>query len=353
MELAEITKELTKYDTTTAAIAEMSRQYMALEIKGIDDRDGYKLVHTARMEVKSKRVAVKKRGEELREDANKFRTAVIDEVKRITALLEPIESHLEQEEARVDDEVDRLKREDAEKEAKVLQERVNALYALGCREDENNLSYGTIVAPKALLKVCTDDQFSTIVGAITELIEKEQAEKKAEADRLAAIQAEQTKIAQEQAAERARLAQEAKRLQDEADRQAREKKAAEDAILKAEFPFLWLRAAELEKAKAEAAERAKVETEQRLKREAEEKEAKAKADAEEKLRKEEAARIKAERKLARRPDKEKLKAFADIVFQEAVTPGEMKTEEGKIAHDKIMALLGDCHEQIRGIIEAL
>ena len=349
MELAEIRNELVKYSATDAAIAEMGKNYLALEIKGIDDQDGYKLVHTARMEVKSKRVAVKKRGEELREDANKFRTAVIDEVKRITALLEPIESHLEQEEARVDDEKDRLKREAAEKEAKLLQDRVNALFTLGCRFDGNSYSYTDLVVPHALLKVCDDSQFETFVAAITERIEKEQAEKKAEADRLAKIQEEQTKIAQEQAAERARLAQEAKRLQDEAERQAREKKAAEDALLKLEADKL--RAAELEKAKAEAAERARIETEARIKREAEEKEAKAKADAEEKLRKEEAARIKAEKKAARQPDKIKLLILADEFFK-LETP-DLKTDEGKTAYTEICEIIEATEKRIRDIIEAL
>ena len=61
MEIKEIRNELVKYSATDAAIAEMSKNYLALTIKDINDQEEYKLVHSARMDVKSKRVAVKKR----------------------------------------------------------------------------------------------------------------------------------------------------------------------------------------------------------------------------------------------------------------------------------------------------
>jgi hypothetical protein len=351
MEIQEIRNELVKYSATDAAIAEMSKNYLALAIKGIEDQDGYKLVHTARMNVKAKRVAVKKRGEELREDANKFRTAVIDEVKRITALLEPIESHLEQEENRVDDEKERLKREVAEKEAKVLQDRVNGLFALGCRFDGEIYSYGDLKIPQALLKVCNDDQYAIFVGAITEAVEKEQiaraaeeAARKAENDRL-------TKVAAEQEAERRRLVAEARKIQEEKDRLFREAKAAENARIREEQEKI--RAEELNKAMEKAAELARIATEERMKREIEEKAAKEKAAEEERIRKEEAARVKAERKLARLPDKEKLTVFLSELFSRTPDPSMMKTEEGKAASDSIAIIIQEAEKRCFVRIEQL
>ncbi len=344
-----ITKELEKFNVTEAAIAMIRDRYMALTIKGIDDRAGYEACHRARMDVKNRRVSVQKTGKALREDANAFAKAVISEEKRIIGLLDPIESHLQDEESRVDEEKERIKREAEEKIAAALQERVNALFALNCRFDGQNYSYGDLVAPLALIKVCTDDQFTTFVAAITEKVEAEQAAKateeaarKAESDRLA-------KIAQEQEEERQRLAVEAKKIQDERDRLARGKKEAEEA--KEREGQAKVRAAELEKAKAEAAETARIETEARLKRKVAEKEAREKAEAEARAKREEEARIRAEKREARRPDKQKLSMYVDAVFGMAMF--EMKTEDGKVAAGQIQKILGETEKRIREIIEQL
>jgi len=350
MEIQEIRNELVKYSATDAAIAEMSKNYLALTIKDINDQEEYKLVHSARMDVKSKRVAVKKRGEELREDANIFRNAVIDEVKRITALLSPIEDHLQDEENRIEEEKERVKREAAEKLTAILRERANVLGALGCQYYDEIYSYGELKVPLSLLKVCTDEQFATFVSAITEAIEKDQAIKAEEARVRKEKDDLYRKIAEDQERERQRLEKEARLLQEEREKHAADLRAEADRKIRAEEQAR--RAEELAKAKKEAAEKARIETEERIKKEAADTAAREVAAAEEKIRKAEAARIRAEKKEARRPDKEKLLKYLDFMDNLPVLP-MLKTEEGIAVYEQIFAMLSETVERMRTKIEEL
>jgi hypothetical protein len=311
---------------------------MGLVIKGLDDKEGYEAVHIARMDVKQRRISVTKKGKDLREDAVKFQKAVINEEKRIIGMLQPIEDHLTDEESRVDDEKARIKAEAAAKEAARIQGRVNTLFSLGCRFDGMSYIYDSLVAPQALIKECTDEQFVTFCNAIMVKINEEVAVKAAEAERLAQIKAEQDRVAAEQEQERQRLAAESKALQDEKDRLLKEKKDAEDAKLREEQEKT--RAAEMEKAKAEAAEKARVETEARIK---------AAADA--KAAKEEKARLVAERKAARAPDKVKILAYIDAL--DAFEPPHVKTDEGSAVLVEVQNILENAISEMKKKVETL
>jgi hypothetical protein len=100
----DIRNELQKFNLADAVIADMAKKYLALTIKDLDDKEGFELVHVARMDVKAKRVEVTKKGKDLRAEANAYNKAVLDEEKRIIGLLAPIETHLETEENRITDE---------------------------------------------------------------------------------------------------------------------------------------------------------------------------------------------------------------------------------------------------------
>ena len=198
--------EFRKFDMADTAIAAMADEYLPLKIAGLEDAAGYALVHKARMDVKAKRVAVEKTRKELKADALEYGRKVDAEAKRLTALLNPIESHLLAEEKAVDDEKERIKNE-----AKLK------------AEDEER-------ARK----------------------EAEEAKRKAEQE------AEDARLR----AEREKLEAERRAMEAERSRIAAEQKATQDKI-DAER-----RAIELDKARQEAAEKARVETEQRLAREA-------------------------------------------------------------------------------------
>jgi hypothetical protein len=297
---------------------------MALEIKDLDDKAGFEAVHIALMDVVHRCAFIEKQGLAYRRKALDWNKAVLAEEKDLLGLFQPVRDHLTDEKARVVEEKARIKAEAEAKIAAIIQARVNRLFTMGCRFDGMNYTYGSIVAPQALIKVCTDDQFEEFCRKIAEVIEgelaakaAEEAARKVEADRLAKITEEQGRVAAEQAKERERLAAEGKAIQDEKDRLAREAKAAQDAILKVEQDKL--RAAELEKAKAEAAEKARLAEIERVR-----------LEAEEKIRKEEKARIAAERKAQRRPDKEKLLEYARAITD---------IPQPSLKHDEFIALL--------------
>lgn len=362
MEITEITKELTQFNTTDAAIAKLREDYMKLTIKGLDDRVGFDLVHVARMDVKKRRVQVTKRGEELRSDAVKFSKKVIEEQKRIIGLMQPIEDHLDQEETRIEEEKERIK---AEAEAKIqaaIQARQNVLYSLGCRFDGKEYSRNNLIITQEQVNTIPDERFQVFVSTAQEHIAEElrvqEAERKSREDEVARL----AKIAREQEEERKRLeeisrkqAEELARMkadQETALRKAREdqervaqEQAAREAQIKAEREAIEsekqklidaekkrlqdiedakrkveedrIRTEEMEKAKKEAAEKALKDAEE-----------KSKKDAAEKAAKEEAARIRAEKKEARRPDKEKLLQYADYINGVPVPP-DLKTQEAQ------------------------
>lgn len=247
----EITTELAKYSPTDEAIATLAGQYMQLSIRDVNDTVGYKAVHTARAVVKDYRILVERVRKELKADALEYGRKVDAEAKRITALLEPIESHLIQQEDAYEAEKERIKnaaRLKTEAEAKAKAEAEEAQ-----RRAEQEAEMARMRAERAEL-------------------DAERVRQKAEQDR---IDAERRAVEAEQ-----------KRL--------------------ADIDAARLRTIEMENAWAESAEKARVETEARLAREAAAKEAaeKAKAAAEE------AARLRAE---ALRPDREKLLSVAAAV----------------------------------------
>ena len=124
--------ELTQFDSASAGIAEMATQYMSLTIGGIDDADGFKTVHKARMVVKNKRVEVEKVRKELKADALAYGREVDGEAKRIAAMLLPIETHLKDQEDAVNAEKERIKNAErlrVEAEAKAKKEAEDALIA--------------------------------------------------------------------------------------------------------------------------------------------------------------------------------------------------------------------------------
>lgn len=304
-----------KYSVTDGEIARMRNEYMGLSIAGLQDKKGFDLVHRARIDVKAKRVEVEKTRKDLKADALEFGRAVDAEAKRITALLEPIENYLAQQEDAITEEVERIKREKRLAEEKRLQDRVSSLTAFGAPIDI------------ALLRTMSDEEFDGRMAIVIAEYDKAEAKKKAdkaEADRIAAEQARERE--QREAEDRARLAEE-KKVADEARAKAeaemaeaqRIKREAEAKQAEAEAKA---RAAEEEKRLAEVrlqAEKDKALAVERAKAEAE---AKAKAEAEEKARKEEIAkREEEERKArieARRPVREKILSLAAAIEVEAL-----------------------------------
>lgn len=276
--------ELTKLRRQDIAIAELAEKYLPLTINGIDDKAGYKAVHDARMVCVKTRTGLESTRKMLVADALEYQRTVNAEAKRITGLLEPIESHLTQQQKAIDD-----------AKQKIVDDRLQALR-----------NYGVEYKPDWAAKL-TDKQFDAeLANAKTQWEIREEAKRQAEleAERVAREQAEQrAREDAERKAEAERLRIERERLEAIAaeQRAAQAKIDAEKRELEAKR-LAEQRAIELEQARKEAAERA-IEAEKQRAAAAELKRIEAEKAAE-------AARIKAE---SERPYREKLLAFADML----------------------------------------
>lgn len=330
---------------TLANIGLLKKEYCSLKVSGIDDEQGYKIVHTAKMDMVHRRNNIKKNGLASRKDANDFCASVLRIEKRLNQEISPIEDYLISQEKIVDDEKARIKAEAEAKEAARIQARIDRLFAFGCSFQGVNYFLLGKEVPQAIVKTCPDEQFDQICGEFKKLVDAENS--RVEAEKAAKIEEENrlNKIRAEQEAEAKRLAD----IRAAQDKQAAEIKAAKDAIEAekkriADEEAAILKAiadAEvLENARKEAAEKARIETEERIKREAKEKE--------EKERKE---KIAAEKKAARAPDKEKLLKFA-LLFEVPDNP-KMATVEGKEILDVFNQNIEDAITDLRKKVEAL
>lgn len=329
-----IRQELEKRKMADAFIAEIKEQYMVLTVTGPEDKEGLKKVHDARIIVKDARIGVQKYCKAAREEANAYSKAVIAEEKRIVALIEPIESHLEEQESIVEREKERLRQLEEDKEKQRIKDRIAKLLEFKMQYDGTGYKLGDIYINSEVITVMTDERFEEIVTGVKSAYEymqdkkrQEEALEKAERERLQKIADEQEAerkrleaIAKEQAQKeatiRAEQEKEAARLKTERDKIEAEKKAIEDGKRKAEEDKQ--RAIELEAAKKEAAERAIREAEEKAKKEAEEK-----AEAERQ------AAMEAARQEALKPDKEKLISFSQSIYDLVANPPELKQEEAK------------------------
>lgn len=317
----EILSELKKFNITDSAIAEMKEQFMPLIITGLDDKDGLKKVHDARIIVRNKRIEVEKKGKELRADANAFNKAVLAEENRIVKMLEPIESHLQSQEDIIEQEKERIRAEKEKIEQERIQKRINRLINLKMQFDGSAYSFGDLSIQTIQVSGFTNEQFDEFLLKIeaakeTERlrIEAEEAAKKKELEQFYAKKAEQEirekELAEKEAAIKA--AQEkidVENLRIENERLAAEAKAKREADEK-------LRQEELQKAREEAAEKARIAEQDRIKKE--------EAD---RIQKEKIAAEKLAKKERMRPDKDKLNAYLSSI-ETQILP-ELKSEEYK------------------------
>jgi hypothetical protein len=283
---------IVKFNVADSAIAEMGAKYLPLVINGIEDKVGFQMVHAARMEVKRTRLEVEKTRKDLKADALRYSQAVDGEARRITALLEPIESHLEGQELAVIKAKEKIKLEEEATKDRLAQERVDAMQLFGV-----SLSF-------MMARSMTPEAFAQAFKIAEEQHSVAEAHRK-KAQEEAAREAERREI--ERKAEEARLAEERKRQEiEQAELKASRQKLIDERIaLEKEIQKIEAQKAEkarqeeIEQAKKEAADKAVLEAQEKAKAESE---ARAKAEAE--------AEAERQRLEAQRPDVIKLRDLA-------------------------------------------
>src|SRR5688572_7837235 len=98
----EATDELAVFRKQDAIVADLREKYMGLTVNGINDAKGLRAVHDARIIVRDARIAVEKTRKKLNEESLERTRKINAEAKRVTAMLEPIESHLQEQENEVE-----------------------------------------------------------------------------------------------------------------------------------------------------------------------------------------------------------------------------------------------------------
>lgn len=332
LEMPEVEKlaPITKVETE---IARMRKEYTGLTISGVDDREGFNKVSTARKAVKAVRVQVEKERKSLVEDALKWQRQVNEAAKGITAQLEEIENPLQAMEDEYLAEKERIKQEAERLRREKIQNRVQVITSVsGVNYNGVTYSLGKFRIDQSELEVMSDTDFQSEVEALEVeyqiiLEERREAERaaKEEADRLEAIRKEQEAAAAELKRQQEELEAEKRRIaaeQAEKEAEMKRQQEAAEADIRRQREELEAkereqkRQDELEAARKEAAEKARIDAEFKAKQEAE-----AKAEAER------IAKEKEARKLARRPDVEKFADMKEKIF--AVVDGyAFKTPEG-------------------------
>jgi hypothetical protein len=192
--------ELAVFRQQDVIVAGLKEKYGGLTISGVGDRVGFAAVRAARILVKNTRIDVEKTRELLKAGVLERGRKIDGEAKRLTALLTPLESYLQDQEDAVVKEKERLKQEAAAALAAKIKKRFDDLLQWGYSGDQ-----------LAFVPSMTDEAFESLLAQATVA--------KAERDR----QAAKAKRLQDQ--RDAEIAEEKKRLTElqrklEADRES-------------------------------------------------------------------------------------------------------------------------------------
>lgn len=123
--------ELSKYDSVIPAVEELKAQFMGLAIQDINDKENYDKVKEAIKFMIAKRTAVEEKRKELKADSLAFGRAVDARAKEIVSLISPIEDHLKNEKAKIDEEIEHIKRQEEEHRQMLLRARQQKLLDAG------------------------------------------------------------------------------------------------------------------------------------------------------------------------------------------------------------------------------
>jgi len=119
--------DLVTYSVTDAYLEQIKKDYLALKVSDVDDKEGYELCNNARKEVKDRRILVEVRRKELKKDSLAFGARVDAEARRIREQLEAVEKHLKAQQDVVDSEKKRLKEEAEQKVRDELNRRIQVM----------------------------------------------------------------------------------------------------------------------------------------------------------------------------------------------------------------------------------
>lgn len=161
------------FSETHAMLTELRDKHKGLKINGVEDKAGLKAVGAARLELKRHRTTIENTRKKLKADALEYGRRVDNAAKELVAIIEPTERELEAEENRIAAEVEKLRREEAERQAVELNRRAAICVELGQAIDLK------------LLQSMTKDEFNAFCAEAGKQKAEREAAEKAERKRLA------------------------------------------------------------------------------------------------------------------------------------------------------------------------
>ena len=329
---------LAKFQNYFEIAAEWENKAKMLLVTNESQKTEMKMAREGRLFLKEKRIAVEKTRKELKEQSLREGQTIDAIAKILKNLIEPIENNLEQQEKFIEIKEAAMKTERKEKRIKIL------------TDLQFDFTFFDILNMPNI-------QFDELVLKIeNERDAKIAAEKKAEEERLAKIEAERI--------ENERIRIENEKLKKEADVKEKQAKIEREKIekereieRKKQAEILAKQEAEAKaKARIEAEKQAKIQAElkakaeaEKIKREKVEKELIEKKEAELKAQKEkeriELEHIELEKKAANAPEKEKLIKFAELI--EKLQRPKIKTDEANKIMNDVNLLLSKVSNFIR------
>lgn len=225
-----ITTELKKFDPIVPKIDEIAALYMPLKIASIDDTEGYEAVREAIKFMVKKRNEVEQKRKELKADSLALGRALDSRAKEITAMLEPIETHLVSEKNKIDLEIKRIEELKEAKRLAAIQERADRLTNIGMFHGVNEFIWKSAISETEItllninLETLSDAYFDEFYERTRTLINEEVAEiKRQEEIRIAEAQ----RVEAELLAEKLRMEEELNKIK--AEREEIEKQRMEIA----------------------------------------------------------------------------------------------------------------------------
>jgi hypothetical protein len=239
----EITQELAKVNITEQVLKELT-EYKKLTVNGIDDKDGYEKVKNAQTVCRNTRTLAVKICKHAREGAIAYQRACIKKEKEVSEQIEEVETYLKEQREIIDGEKARQVAERENFMKTRMQARTTTLLSFGAVFDGQTFTLQggeeRHVFDVLDVKMVEDPQFNMMSLKMEILHEKskvrisqEQENARIEAERVAAIAAQQ----KEESERLAKQAADIKAAQDALDKQRRDMEIAEEkrlAVAKAE-----------------------------------------------------------------------------------------------------------------------
>lgn len=218
-----VEESLSKNNVTKAVINAMREEFLPLEILGVQDKEGYKLVDEKRKMVKKARGLAVEICTKARAESVAYQKFVIGKQKEVTDELSDIEKQLEAKLDVIDKEKDRMAAEEETRKQIRLQERVEKLLSLGMVRTGDNYILGGHIINVIHLKIYDEFQWQTTIDPV-EVDYKIIQAKKAEEE--IAFK----KLQEEQAAEREKLNADKKALEEQLRKQKADQEVHEKAV---------------------------------------------------------------------------------------------------------------------------